>query len=203
MTESSERFPQTAVTAIEAEFRSTVPLIFRDRLGFAFIFGGFGKGYAGWGHDIDMFIAAAGPPADAQIEDFKVWYMDVHRRHDLPPDPIHPGEVVTIDDLHRRLTLLEGRNIRPVIETQYEYEAILWADALIERKLGLLRGPCTSAGDLERTLTRAARLGNRWRSEMLDIRLENPRQLAQLDLRRLFKGYVKYLKQPGVPSGDA
>ena len=50
-------------------------------------------------------------------------------------------------------------------------------------------------------LDRAHTLGRRWRATMEELRPEPPCELAKLDLRRLFKGYVKYLKLPGPPEG--
>ncbi|WP_146778762.1 hypothetical protein [Actinomadura craniellae] len=182
---------------IEAEFTAMVPEIFGDRLGFAFVFGGFGKGYGGWNHDIDMFVAVDLLPTDDGAR-FISWYFDLHRRLGLPPDHDYPGELVALDDLDRRLALLESRRIRGVIETQYEYEAILWADALIERKLGVVRGPAITQDGFEHVLERAARLGARWRTEIRAIRSESPEELDRLDLRRLFKGHVRYLKGPGI-----
>lgn len=192
------RVPEDVVLAIGEEFESTVPAIFGEHLGFAFIFGGFGKGYAGWDHDVDMFVCLDRVDHDYRAT-FARWYLQLHGRFGLPPDLGYPGELVVAKDLDNRLALLERRNIRPIVESLYEYEAILWADGLIEKKLGFVAGPALTEDQVMRFLDRAYALGRRWRVTMEKLRPEPACELAELDLRRLFKGYVKYLKLPGPP----
>jgi hypothetical protein len=197
MTRPARVFPSELLLAIEEEFADRVPKLFGASLGFAFIFGGFGKGYGGWGHDVDMFVCVT-KACDGQARAFHEWYFDLHERTGLPPDIIYPGEIVEIDDLHRRIQLLESRTIRPVIETQYEYEAILWVDALIESKKAFTQGPAVDEGLVNAMLGQAAALNKKWRARMLDIRPETAAEQDKLDLRRLFKGHVAYLKQAGI-----
>lgn len=183
---------------IAAHFPEAVSRIFGEKLCLAFVFGGFGKGYGGPGHDIDMFVLLDELVPEARDE-FVAWYLEFHARLGLPPDREYPGELVLLDDLEGRIAYLERAEIRPVIESQYEYEAILWVDALSENKLAFVPGTAIDEHRGEQLLKRAYSLMLRWRSQVVLWRPEPISVLRELDLRRLFKGHVRYLKRPSVP----
>ena len=186
--------------AITRAFPPAIRRIFEDQLCFGFVFGGFGKGYGGPGHDIDMFVAVNQLAASAQAE-FVSWYMALHQELRLPPDLEYPGELVLLGDLERRIRFLEASHIRPVIESQYEYESILWVDALSEEKLAFVSGPGIDMEQLDQLMKRAYSLMLKWRSEVILWRPEPLSELKKLDLRRLFKGHVSYLKRQSLPPG--
>ena len=52
----------------------------------------------------------------------------------------------------------------------------------------------------DKVFMRCEALNIRWRREMLEIRSDSAEEQAVLDLRRLFKGYIKYEKAPGMPN---
>jgi predicted nucleotidyltransferase len=191
---------ETLNEAITRAFPPAVQRIFKDRLCFGFVFGGFGKGYGGPGHDIDMFVAV-NELAPSAREEFVSWYIALHEELGLPPDLQYPGELVLLQDLECRIRFLESSHIRPVIESQYEYESILWVDAMSERKLAFVSGPAIDARQLDQLMKRAYSLMLRWRSEVILWRPEPLSDLQKLDLRRLFKGHVSYLKQQPLPPG--
>jgi hypothetical protein len=189
-----DKIPESIKKIVESEFRVGIQNIFKDNLIFGLIFGGFGKGYASQNHDIDMFILV-NKIDPAQKLEFTDWYFALHDKFGFKPDPIDPGEVAELGDLLNRITLLEASHIRPVIETYYEYEGIVWVDALSEGNRGLT---IVNKDISEEIFRRAKSLNTRWREEILSIRTDPPESLASLDLRRLFKGHIKYLKAQGI-----
>jgi hypothetical protein len=94
-----------------------------------------------------------------------------------------------------------ARRSRSPNESQYEYESILWVDALSEEKLAFVSGPGIDMGQLDQLMKRAYSLMLRWRSEVILWRPEPLSDLKKLDLRRLFKGHVSYLKRQSLPPG--
>jgi predicted nucleotidyltransferase len=175
--------PASVVDNIANEFSVVATSIFRNNLLFAFIFGGFAKGYATVHHDIDMFVCVDSYIVD-EIERFRAWYLAIHSHFSLPPDDRYPGEIVAKSLLDEKVRFLEGRPLKPEIETLYEYEAILWTDALSGRKLSVV-GDRSALAIFER---RCSRLEELWRSEVSEMLGQPaPELFAHLDLRRLFK----------------
>ncbi len=173
------------VEEIQFEFMENVTRIFHKNLAFAFIFGGFGKGYATKTHDIDMFICLLREASLECISEFRAWYFALHAKYHLPPDFKYPGEVVTLQRLTEKVLFLQKRCFRQVVETYYEYEAIIWCDALSERKIGLIVNDYTYY-----TLKEIADTTfSSWRSQIYrDWLYSEPiEELEKLDLRRLFK----------------
>lgn len=185
--------PDSLTEEIADEFPLAIQEIFGSQLCFGFVFGGFGKGYGGPGHDVDMFIVCR-EVTSATRSAFTRWYLTFHERLGLPADLQYPGEVVLLDDLIARLDYLEQTPIRPVIESLYEYEAILWTDALSEPHLALVEGPAIDPLEADNLMKRAFCLALTWRAEVMRWRPENLAKLVDLDLRRLFRGHITYLK---------
>lgn len=189
---SDLRPPHPRIGKIICRFEADVPALIGHSLLFGFIFGGFAKGYATWNHDIDMLVCLQEWERDT-AERFRQWYLAMHEEFGLPPDHDDPGEVLTIADLVARLSFLERTPLRREIETYYEYESILWADVIAEAKVAIIGDKAA----LESVELRCKALARRWRSEvarMLGV-AEDDSELAQLDLRRLFKRVITYLKK--------
>lgn len=183
--------PSRAVREIVQQFEPAVPEFFGDTLVFGFIFGGFAKGYATASHDIDMLVCVQ-EARDPSVHQFRTWYYDVHQKFGLQPDCIDFGETLVEADLLKRLTLLEATPLRHEIETYYEYESILWCDVISGPKIGVV-GDAHAVSEYE---ARCSALMERWRDEaiiMLGIR--DREGVAHLDLRRLFKRAITYLKK--------
>ena len=173
------------VEEIQCEFVKNVTRIFRENLAFAFIFGGFGKGYATTAHDVDMFVCLFTEASKECISEFRDWYFALHAKYRFPPDYKYPGEVVTLQMITEKALFLQKRCFRQVIETYYEYEAIIWCDALSERKIGLIVND-----DAYYTLKEIADTTFKsWRFQIYRDWLysEHIDELEKLDLRRLFK----------------
>lgn len=176
----------STVQRIVDEFKYTIPKMFAGNLCFAFIFGGFGKGYATDKHDIDMFIVVHHSPNKQEHESFLSWYFDIHRRFALPADDKYPGEIVNLSLLREKMRFLSSREFRLVIPSYYEYEAILWGDALAERKIGFVGDQVSEYLELH---SMSSQLFRRWRESVYSdfLSQENRIELEKLDLRRLFK----------------
>lgn len=192
------------IVAVYEEFRRETPRIFGEDLAFGFIFGGFAKGYAVENQDADMLLCLH-RMAEPRLERFREWYFDLHRRYQLTPDRNDPGEVMTPQRLEEKLLYAAATPLRPVIETYYEYEAIVWADVLVGEKAAFI-------GDLAilDAMTRLCDgLPQRWRGEMLRFHGDVPDpEVAKLPTTRLFRRSVTYLKEgdnspPSVGLGGA
>lgn len=118
-------------------FKEKIPAIFKCKLEFAFICGGFSKGYADETHDIDMFICVSGYDR-VQVEQFREWYFTIHNYYGLPCDNDNPGEIVQLSKLRTAINLLENFTINKFTVDDYNiYEAIVWADMLSENVIGI------------------------------------------------------------------
>ena len=127
----------TVVTEIYGEFRRAAPGFFGGDLVFAFIFGGFAKGYAVQNQDVDIFVCAR-RAASAPTDKFRSWYFDLHARYDLIPDRADPGEVMSPERLEEKLLFAAQTPVRAEVQTYYEYEAIVWADILCGEKAAVV-----------------------------------------------------------------
>lgn len=195
MKQQYEYLPKATILEISQRFEAKVPGLIGQSLVFGFIFGGFAKGYATISHDIDMFICVRHLDADS-VSRFRHWYFDIHREFRLTPDLNDPGEVLTLADLEKRIAFLEITPLRKEIETYYEYEAIVWADVMSEAKIAIV-GDVSELAELE---FRCKELAKRWRNEVRAILgVENEDAIANLDLRRLFKKAITYLKKNPPP----
>lgn len=178
------------IKSVYAEVRSAVPEIFGANLAFAFIFGGFAKGYAVRDQDCDIFICLKADHPE-QIARFRHWYFDLHDRYGLTPDRNDPGEIMVLDDLVRRLSNLRNIEIRPVIETFDDYETIVWGDVMTDQKAVLLG----DTGILADCMQICEGLPQAWRRALLQIGGEDlPLEVTKLPTTRLFRRFVKYLK---------
>lgn len=181
--------PETILIVFD-EFKTVAQQIFKKNLAFGFVFGGFAKGYAIKGQDIDMFICLFDENSD-EILRFQQWYFDVHRRFDLAPDVQWPGEITTVSHLKEKLLFLKSVRLRPIIETNYEYEAIVWGDIFCDMK-GAKIGDLGLLNEMENL---CAGLSQKWRKELIAMH-PTPIELetAKLPLTRLFRRLVKYQK---------
>lgn len=185
---------QSVVKKIESLFEENVQSIFGENLCFAFLFGGFGKGYATISHDIDMFIVVHNQPKQAVIDEFHSWYFSLHKEFNLSPDVQFPGEIIVFDYLKEKIDFLSKRRFRQIIPTYYEYEAILWGDALSEKKKGVV----VKHPDFYNLVMTASKIFQEWRKDISQIYLAeyDEAYLNTLDLRRLFKkAGIKYLNK--------
>lgn len=182
------------VLKIECEFRESVKHIFKKNLCFAFIFGGFGKGYATQNHDIDMFIVLYKLPSKRKIEKFRKWYFNIHEKYLLKPDLKFPGEIIELKYLEEKIEYLLSMEFKKKFETYEEYEAIIFGDALYEKKIGVI----VNGKEFDFLVNKSKKLFNSWKKEIYKELLYylNIDELDSLDLRRLFKKIgVKYLEK--------
>lgn len=195
--------PASIVNKIEQEFLKNIDIIFSEYLCFAFIFGGFGKGYATDTHDIDMFIVVNKDVPKEIISRFHKWYFSVHKQYKLPPDINYPGEIIPLSLLEEKMRFLVNRPFRKTIPTYYEYEAILWADALFENKIGII----SKSPQMEELIQIATNVFTSWKKDIYQNYFSqlDKESLDALDLRRLFKLVgIKYLnKTPTAVEDEA
>jgi hypothetical protein len=180
----------SVVQQVLTEFRDAVPRLFGGDLCFGFVFGGFAKGHAVRDQDADCFICvrAINPVA---LSTFHEWYFDLHARHRLTPDRTDPGEIMTSERLLEKLRFLREHRLRTRIETYYEYEAIVWADALA----GPRAASVGDLNDLETKVMLCETLPQRWRAELLAlVGASADLETAKLPLTRLFRRLVHYEK---------
>jgi hypothetical protein len=186
----SQLLPTSTIESVFRRFRSEVPALFAETIGFGFVFGGAAKGYAVQNQDIDFFICLR--EEDTQgTKRFQRWYFDLHEEFGLLPDRSDPGEVMTAARLAQKVEYVRVRPVRPVIETYFEYEALVWADVLSGEKAARI-------GDLnllESFVCKCEALPQRWRKELLSMAGPSVDiEVAKLPTTRLFRRYVKYLK---------
>ena len=181
----------TVVTEIYGDCRRAAPGVFGGDLVFAFIFGGFAKGYAVQNQDVDIFVCAR-RAASAPTDKFRSWYFDLHARYDLIPDRADPGEVMSPERLEEKLLFAAQTPVRAEVQTYYEYEAIVWADILCGEKAAVVG----DARALMRMTDICDGLPQRWRRELLGLAgTPIEAEIAKLPTTRLFRKFVRYLKQ--------
>jgi predicted nucleotidyltransferase len=193
--DAAKLLSEWCVQGIFDRFREDVPDIFGENLEFGFVFGGAAKGYAVANQDIDFFICLRCWDERA-VERFRRWYFELHAELGLVPDRRDPGEAMTLARLEEKLEFVRAQPLRRVIETYYEYEAIVWADVLTSAKAAVIG----DAAMLERICRRCECLPQRWRRELLGFAGDGvDREITKLPVTRLFRRYVKYLKVNRVP----
>jgi len=184
---------------LSAKFKNAVSEIFSSNLVFAFVFGGFAKGYATSDHDIDMFVCLDHRDAKQEIL-FRKFYFSIHSSFALPPDHQDPGEVMSLPELRQRLAHMDRISMSPILEDYDVYEGIVWVDCLAGQVLG-------EVGDialLHQIKFQCSGLVERWRTEILErcvgvdtLRLESE-EILKLGFTRLCRRFVTYLqKLPG------
>ena len=187
---------ETTVEKISDEFKQKTKEIFQENLVFAFIFGGIAKGYAkDVSHDIDMFICLS-DRNNEQESKFRAFYFAIHNKFNLTPDYTDPGEVVSLSELKNSLFLLENMKISPVMKAYKEYEAIVWGDVFA----GKIISPVGNIKLLESIQQQCATYPDKWRANILtqmdQYTLKTEwESIKNLNITRLFRRYVTYLKQ--------
>lgn len=179
------------IKSVFDEFRDVAGKIFGQNLEFGFVVGGAAGGYAVEDQDIDFFICI-NRHNDVQYKNWLAWYFKLHDKYGLKPDRTDPGEIVERDTLIEKLKFVRHRPLRPVIETFYEYEAIVWGDMLTGNKAAMV-------GSLEKLnliLEIVEDLPQRWRIQILKM-IGNKVSLetAKLSTTRLFRHAITYLKE--------
>ena len=185
---------------IYREFELEIKNIFGENLIFGFIFGGFSKGYATNKHDIDMFICLENRN-DEQEKKFQEFYFRLHNKFGLPPDFIDPGEITTLNHLADVVKLLKAYQIRRVVRTFDEYEAIVWGD-IFSGEVSCIVGDASAFQSIQNA---CLEFPAQWRAQLLKLvdqktleaegRLNPGEQLEDLNTTRLFRRCVTYLKR--------
>jgi hypothetical protein len=173
------------------EFREAVPRIFGNNLVFGFVFGGFAKGYAVNNQDADFFISLHDYYLE-QIAEFHEWYFDLHERYGFAPDLEMPGSITTLAHLQEKISYAARTPLRPVIESSYEKQCIVWADLMSGEKAAKI-GDLNALNEIE---VSCEGITQRWRKELLTMLGEKATlDIAKLPITRLFRHSVKYLKE--------
>lgn len=184
------------VKAILQRFRYDIPIIFGDSLAFAFVVGGFAKGYAVSDQDIDMFICVYDLD-ETKIKKYHDFYFNLHSEFNLVPDRGKPGEVMTLGRLFQKIALVNHRKLRAKIESYYEYEGLLWTEMITGAKSAMI-------GNLEvlsKVEAECELLPQKWRKEIYELMGDKiDIETAKLPIQRLMKvarrlGYMEYLKE--------
>ncbi|MFM0204684.1 hypothetical protein PQR53_33145 [Paraburkholderia fungorum] len=179
------------VDAVFEEFRNVVPNIFGSNLAFGFVFGGFAKGYAVSNQDADFYICNRKEERN-QVDNFRFWYFDVHERYGLWPDIEVPGSISTLSHLREKIEFAKNLPLRPIIETHYEAQSIIWCDIMSGPKAAKI-GDLTLLNEIE---TSCELLPQKWRREALSLIGENvDLETTKLPITRLFRKAVKYMEQ--------
>lgn len=183
------------VKAILSRFRYDIPPLFGTNLAFAFVAGGFAKGYAVEDQDIDMFICVRKYDED-QVKSFNEYYIKLHEEFDLVPDMSKPGELMTLGRLAQKIALVNARKLRPIIESYYEYEGLLWTEMLT----GVRAAQIGDMNLLNQFVELCETLPQKWRHDVYNLIGENiDINIAKLPIHRLIKfarqnGYITYKK---------
>lgn len=123
---------------VQQEFVVGVKEVFNDNLTFAFICGGFAKGYWDKNHDIDMFICVDSPIDQYWAKKYLKWHLDLHKKYGFPADEDYPGEIVVKDQLANSLKKLPKLKLQLRVDDLSVKEAIIWADMLVGEKAALI-----------------------------------------------------------------
>ena len=90
--------------------------LFPDSMEFGFTCGGIAGGYATSTHDIDIFCCLNKKITKEKAMEYMTWYKDLHTKHGLPADLDYPGELVLIDDLMKKLELIDNWSWEETVE---------------------------------------------------------------------------------------
>ena len=171
-------------------FRNDVPPIFGNNLVFGFLFGGFAKGYAVKDQDADFYICLKEENAE-QIANFREWYFNLHAHYDFAPDVEIPGSISTWAHLNEKINFAVQTPLRPVIETSYEKQCIVWGDIMSGEKAAKI-GDLNKLNEIE---VCCEGLTQRWRMELLRILGEKADlEASKLPITRLFRKAITYQK---------
>jgi|GEM_PF-6963128 len=171
-------------------FRNEVPPIFGDNLVFGFLFGGFAKGYAVKDQDVDCYICLKEENIK-QVAKFREWYFNLHAHYNFAPDVEIPGSISTWDHLNEKIDFAVRTSLRPVIETSYEKQCIVWGDIMSGEKAAKI-GDLSKLNEIE---IACEGLTQRWRIELLRILGEKADlEASKLPITRLFRKVITYQK---------
>lgn len=126
------------INRLEKTFEDGVSKIFQDNLAIAFVFGSVAKGREKKSSDIDMFICTVEEPSVKQKEDFINFYMKLHKEYGFVPDMEYPGEVVSMEFLHKNIDHIWDWIPYKEITTYREFEAVFWTAVLAEQKIAVV-----------------------------------------------------------------
>jgi predicted nucleotidyltransferase len=186
---------QETLDLISDDFKKSIPKIFGDNLVFAFICGGFAKGYANHDHDIDVFICLE-KNDDHAYDRYVEWYLDLHKRFGFPPDLDYPGEVVVRERLLSILSVLTNFRIKDFVVTDvWLKKAIIWADMLAGR---ILAEHGNGLAFLKGLRIECLNYPDRWKADILELLPDDEkikwRNIPQLLLMEHFMVYPKHDK---------
>jgi Fe-S cluster biosynthesis and repair protein YggX len=151
---------------INNDFIIGVKEVFGENLAFGFVCGGFAKGYWDDNHDIDMFICVKNPIDKETAIKYLEWYYNLHKNHNFPPDCDYPGEIVELDVLQKRLSLLPTLKLELKVIDMNIREAILWADMLAG---GKLEPVCNEVDIFNSLQTTYVNYPEKWKKEVLSL----------------------------------
>lgn len=161
----SETILKTIQTEFVPHFKEQIPHFFKENLIFAFICGGFAKGYADKNHDIDMFICV-NSLENHQIDHFRDWYFKIHKHYNLPYDEDCPGEIMTFHKLRASLDLIKELTITTFAIQEYElYESIVWGDMLSDKIIG----KTGNLSLLNKLLAECSGYPQKWKKQILNM----------------------------------
>jgi hypothetical protein len=187
----SKLIDQSRAVEIMDNFSREAPSFFGENLLFGFVFGGFAKGYATTDHDLDCFICLKSYD-ESQVANFHEWYFSLHAEYDLAPDIEMPGSIMDQRHLSEKLNFATTNPLKPTIESNYEKQAIVWADIMLGEKACKI-GNFAELNSFEHTVRG---LNQRWRKELITILGDEvDLETTKLPITRLFRKSVKYLKK--------
>ena len=98
----------------------------------------------------------------------------------------------SLNHLREKIQFAVNHNLRPIIESYYEYQAIVWADIMSGSKAAKI-GDLKILDSLEQV---CELLPQRWRRELLEILgPQTDPEVAKLPITRLFRRCVTYEKK--------
>lgn len=159
---------------IKKDFMYGVCKIFGDNLAFGFICGGFAKGFWDNNHDIDTFVCVKKPIGEETAKTYLEWYYDLHKKYNFPPDDDYPGEIIELDTLKTKLKLLHTLKLELKVNDIDTREAILWADMLVGKKMGLV---CNNRKVFDTLQDEYANYPEKWKKEVLLLISEKDSQI--------------------------
>ncbi len=110
--------------------------IFGDNLLTGYIGGSTAKGTECERSDIDLFLCVLNKD-ESQLEAFRRMYFDIHNLMQKIPDKAYPGEVMSINELSHKLSLVQKSVVKRNIENHDIYDGIVWSGMLSDPKIFL------------------------------------------------------------------
>lgn len=186
---------QNTVSNILEEVSGKINTIFGDTIVFAFVCGGFAKGYADQNHDVDIFVCTK-EKIDPSVERIYLdWYFKLHQRYRLKADYNYPGEIIIYENLIQTLNILKGLQLSLTISDVPTKKAIIWADMIT----GVTAAEIGPGLDLLAKLKKEyAHYPEKWKQEVLNLIPNKDRgQWEQKSHLLIMEHFMRYPKHDG------